>query len=168
MLNWRNSANRAIGVALILFMMMAVGGCGGSKPSSDPRSTPSGTLSELEKAIQKEDITAMLGCYTDPYYVTIDGETTEISHDIARIAYAIIFAMYDYSTWSLVDRNISVSGSEAFASCTQRMYSEGEWVSAPAMYRMCLVGSKWYIYEEIGEDSGYDFSPSAKMKGAVE
>jgi len=41
-----------------------------------------------------------LGCYTDPYYVTIDGETTEMTHDIARIAYAIIFAAYDYSTWS--------------------------------------------------------------------
>jgi len=164
MLDWRKSGSRVVGVALILFMMTAASGCGGSKPSSDPRSTPNGTLSELEKAIRKEDITAILRCYTDPYYVTNDYETTEITHDIARIAYAIIFAAYDYSTWSLADRNISMSGSEAFASCTQKMYFEGEWMSAPAMYRMCLVGSRWYIYEEIVVDSGYDFSPSVRMK----
>lgn len=165
MLNKRKSGHRVVGIVLILLMMVAVTGCGGSRPSSDPRSTPNGTLNELQRAIRQSDITAMLGCYTDPYYVTLDGETTEITHDIARIAYAIIFAAYDYSTWSLVDRSISISGSEAFASCTQRMYFEGEWVSASAMYRMCRVGSKWYIYEEIGTDPGYDFSPSGRMKG---
>jgi hypothetical protein len=37
-------------------------------------------------------------------------------------------------------------------------------MSAPAMYRMCIVGSRWYIYEEIVVDSGYDFSPSVRMK----
>lgn len=119
MLNKRKSGHRVVGIVLILLMMVAVTGCGGSRPSSDPRSTPNGTLNELQRAIRQSDITAMLGCYTDPYYVTIDYETTEITHDIARIAYAIIFAAYDYSTWSLVDRSISISGSEAFASCTR-------------------------------------------------
>lgn len=163
----RNSGVRIIGVVLILLLMMLVSGCGRSKPSSDPRSTPSGTLDELQKAIRNEDIDAMLVCYTEPFYLTGGGETTTVSHDMARIAYAFAFALYDYSTWSLVDRSISVSGSDAVASCIQRMYIEdqGGWVSGPVMYRMCRVESKWYIYEEIIVESEYDLSPSARMKG---
>lgn len=167
MLSQRNSSIRVIGIVLILLLMMVVGGCGRSKPSSDPRSTPSGTLDELQKAIRNEGIDAMLVCYTEPFYLTGGGETTTVSHDMARIAYALSFAFYDYSTWSLVDRSISVSGSDAVASCIQRMYieDEGGWVSGPVMYRMCRVESKWYIYEEIGTDPGYDLNPSARMKG---
>ena len=74
-----------IAVAAIMLLTMGISGCGGSKPSN-PRGTPNGTLNELEKAIRREDIDAMLACYTDPYYVIVGGEVTLASHDIARIA----------------------------------------------------------------------------------
>ena len=74
-----------IAVAAIMLLTMGISGCGGSKPSN-PRGTPNGTLNELEKAIRREDIDAMLACYTDPYYVIVGGEVTLASHDIASIA----------------------------------------------------------------------------------
>jgi len=151
-----------IAVAAIMLLTMGISGCGGSKPSN-PRGTPNGTLNELEKAIRREDIDAMLACYTDPYYVIVGGEATSVTHDIARIAYAIAFAAYDYSTWSLVGRNVTMVDSEAFASCTQTMYFGGEWASAPVMYRMCSVGSMWYIYEESTVDLAYGLGEARQL-----
>jgi ketosteroid isomerase-like protein len=147
-----------IAVAAIVLLATGISGCGGSKPTN-PRGTPNGTLDELEKAIRREDIDAMLACYTDPFYVIVNSDVTPVTHDIARIAYAIAFAAYDYSTWSLVGRNVTISGSEAFASCTQTMYFGGEWASAPVMYRMCRVGSMWYIYEESTVNLAYTLTP---------
>ena len=151
-----------IAVAAVTILATGISGCGGSKPS-DPRGTPDGTLNELERAIRREDIDAMLACYTDPYYVIVNSEATVVSHEIARIAYAIAFAAYDYSTWSLVGRNVTVSGSGAFASCTQMMYFSGEWASAPVMYRMCRVGSMWYIYEESTADLAYGLGEARQL-----
>lgn len=151
-----------IAVAAIMLLAMGISGCGGSKPSS-PRGTPNGTLNELERAIRREDIDAMLACYTDPYYAIVGTEATSVPHDIARIAYAIAFAAYDYSTWSLVGRNVTMVNSEAFASCTQTMYFGGEWTSAPVMYRMCRVGSMWYIYEESTVDLAYGLGEARQL-----
>lgn len=164
----RKAGTRVVGIVLILLMMIAVSGCGPDPPEPAPAScsTPNKTLSELQKAVQKEDIVAMATCYTDPFDVTSDGETTMVSHGVAGIACAFAFGRLDYSTWSLEDRSISVTGTRALASCTQRMYVDEQvgWVSGAVVYRMHRVGSRWYIYEEIVVDLEYDLSPIGKIK----
>ncbi len=163
MINWRKQRiGMWIAVAAITLLVTGISGCGGGEPS-DPRGTPNGTLNELEKAIRREDINALLACYTDPYYVIVRGEASSVTHEIARIAYAIAFAAYDYSTWSLVGRNLTIGDSEAFASCTQTMYFGGEWASAPVMYRMRRVGPMWYIYEESTADLAYGLGEARQL-----
>jgi ketosteroid isomerase-like protein len=166
----RKVGTRTLVIVLILLTMMAATGCDPDppKPASAPDSTPNKILSELQKAVQREDIVAMATCYTDPFYVTSDGETTMVSHGVAGIACAFAFARLDYSTWSLEDRSISITGTQALASCTQRMYVDEQvgWVSGAVVYRMRRVGSTWYIYEEIMLDPEYDLSPVGRIKTA--
>jgi ketosteroid isomerase-like protein len=171
----RKVGMRALVIVLILFTMMAVSGWNGCDrrdndppaPISNPN-TPSKTLSELQKAIREEDILAMATCYTDPFDVTSRGETKTVSHGVAGIACAFAFGRLDYSTWSLEDRSISITGTQALASCTQRMYVDEQvgWVSGAVVYRMRRVGSTWYIYEEIMLDPEYDLSPVGRIKTA--
>ncbi len=78
---------------------------------------PSTTLHELQKAIQTGDIMAVAACYTDPFHVTSGGETMMVSYAMGRIAYAFAFAWLDYSTWSLAEPDIAISGNEATVSC---------------------------------------------------
>ena len=86
MTNWKERrAAIWIAGAAIMLLALCMSGCGGGG-SSNPRETPNGTLNELERAIRKEDVDAMLKCYTDPFYVIVGGEVTLVSHDIASIA----------------------------------------------------------------------------------
>lgn len=169
----RKAPTRALGIALILLTMLAVSGWSGcDRRDNDPpapipdTNTPNKTLSELQKAVRKEDILAMAACYTDPFDVTSSGETTTVSHGVAGIACAFAFGRLDYSTWSLEGRSISVTGTHALASCTQRMYVDEQvgWVSGAVVYRMRRVGSRWYIYEEVIVDREYDLSPVGRIK----
>lgn len=161
-------SNRVRFVCFLVFAFLALvvlAGCGDSGSVSYDQ-TPSATLDRLVRGMQTESVGLVLSCYTNPYRLTGLGRSYLLTHEEAAALYQQVFARYNYSTWTIYYRYITVAGPSAAATCDVMVYNGRTWEYARFLYSLTRYGSMWLINHEtlIGASA----SSSCAAQGLVE